>query len=58
MPDTAAPRGHNRPDCAQAAFDAFVRDEMPELLERSKRRYFGQPWRVLASAFDALFGFS
>ena len=39
-------------------FDAFVRNELPELLETGKRRYFGQPWRVLANAFDALFGFT
>ena len=39
-------------------FDAFVRNELPALLETGKRRYFGQPWRVLGNAFDALFGFS
>ena len=43
---------------SEEAFDAFVRNELPALLETGKRRYFGQPWRVLANAFDALFGFS
>ena len=43
---------------SEEEFDAFVRNELPALLETGKRRYFGQPWRVLANAFDALFGFS
>ena len=43
---------------SEEAFDAFVRNELPALLETGKGRYFGQPWRVLGNAFDALFGFS
>ena len=39
----------------EAAFDNFVRQELPPILEKSKRNYGNQLLRVTASALEAQF---
>ena len=41
---------------SEAAFEAFVRDKLPAVLEASKRRYSRQAQSVLLQALDRMFG--